>query len=211
MSAPSVLVVDDDPVVREVVAEGLRPEGYDLRFAENGAEALALVHEARPNVIILDLGMPVMGGLEFLSEIKLKPSDPIAVVVLTAYRDAESAGASFAAGVSAFVKKPFTLNELRGAVKNAIAAKEHSALVSQLAVAGAAEGMIQDEISQRLDAIGKYLQEVAGLRSQVGKVVRASIDPEIKELLDLLAAPAPQANVEIDEGEQPTVTGQAGG
>ena len=166
MSAPSVLVVDDDPALREIVAEGLQTEGYEIRFAENGAEALVLVREAQPNVIILDLGMPVMGGLEFLAEINLKPSDPIAVVVLTAMGDAESAGASFDAGVSAFVKKPFTLNELRGAVKNALAAKEHSTLVTQLALAGAAQGAIQDEISQRLDAIGKYLQDVAGLKNK---------------------------------------------
>lgn len=204
MSAPSVLVVDDDPAVREVVAEGLQTEGYDILFAENGAEALVLVREAHPSVIILDLGMPVMGGLEFLSEIKLKPSDPIAVVVLTASGDAESAGASFDAGVSAFVKKPFTLNELRGAVKNAIAAKEHSALVTQLALAGAVQGVIQDEISQRLDAIGKYLQDVAGLKNKLGNMVGASLDPEIRELLSLLAPPGPQAGAEPGDGEQPT-------
>ena len=77
-------------------------------------------------------------------------------------------------------------------------------------MAGAAEGVIQEEIAERLDAIGKYLQEMAGLQTQVGKMARASLEPEIKDLLEALSAPGSQADAQTEEGEQPTVTDPSG-
>ncbi len=67
MSTPRpVLVVDDDRDIREAIADVLRDEGYDVRLAANGREALAdLAHGDRPGLILLDLSMPVMSGTEF--------------------------------------------------------------------------------------------------------------------------------------------------
>ena len=70
MSTPSVLVIDDEDAVREAVAEALKREGYDLVFAGNGQDGLSRIQERTPTVIILDLRMPVMDGLEFLSKIR---------------------------------------------------------------------------------------------------------------------------------------------
>ncbi|MBV9173586.1 MAG: response regulator, partial [Chloroflexi bacterium] len=61
-----VLVVDDEPVIREVVAEALEFEGYAVETATNGAEALAKVRAHAPQAIVLDLMMPVMDGWAFL-------------------------------------------------------------------------------------------------------------------------------------------------
>ena len=161
MSNPTVLVIDDDIAVREAISAGLRREGYDLLFAENGADALDVLKNATPQVVILDLKMPVMDGLEFLSNLQLKPSEAFSVVVLTAHVDDESAEACFNAGISALIKKPFALNELRGAVQTAITNREHSQLFKEMLVERVASDVIRDKISQRLDVLGKYLQELA--------------------------------------------------
>ena len=110
MPNPSLLVVDDDPAVKETVQAGPRLDGCDLMFAGNGSEAITLGGEVFPHVIILDLKMPVMDGLEFLAEIKLEPLDPYSVEVLTAFADDKSVETWYRAGVSAAVKNLFTLN-----------------------------------------------------------------------------------------------------
>ena len=114
MPNPSVPVIDDEPAVRAAVAEDLRREPYELVFAENGKEGLAMVEDSTPIVIILDLGMPVMDGLEFLERIALQPTDPYSVIVLTGHGSAKDIKLCYEAGVSIFLKKPFNLFEVRG-------------------------------------------------------------------------------------------------
>ena len=184
MPNPSVLVIDDDIAVREAISAGLRQEGYDLLFAENGADALDVLKGATPRVVILDLKMPVMDGLEFLSNLQLKPSDPFSVVVLTAHVDDESAAACFEAGISALIKKPFTLNELRGAVQTAIANREHSQLFKEMLIERVAGEVLQDKISQRLDVLGKYLQELAKLQRKTTNTGEMELGFEIDDSLE---------------------------
>ena len=124
MSNPSVLIIDDEPAVREVVVEGLKREGYDFLHAENGKEGLTLAQQHLPTAIILDLRMPVMDGLEFLAKVSLKPSDPCSVIVLTGHGDDAAVKECYDAGVSNFLRKPFKLDEIRGAVKNVMALKQ---------------------------------------------------------------------------------------
>jgi len=184
MSNPSVLVIDDDFAVRLAINAGLRLDGYDLLFAENGTQALEVLKEAVPRVVILDLKMPVMDGLEFLSNLDLKPSDPFSVVVLTAYVDDDSAAACYKAGVSAMVKKPFTLNELRGAVQTAIINREHSRLFRELMIErGISEG-IQNRISQRLDILGRTLQELIQLQGMTSSSGWPELDAEAGDPLE---------------------------
>ncbi len=124
MTDPSVLIIDDESAVREVVVEGLKREGYDFLHAQNGKEGLILAQQHLPTVIILDLRMPVMDGLEFLATVSLKPSDPYSVIVLTGHGDDTAVKECYDAGVSNFLRKPFKLDEIRGAVKNAMAVKQ---------------------------------------------------------------------------------------
>ena len=123
MPKPSVLIIDDEPTVRSVVVEGLKREGYDFFHAENGEEGLTLARDHVPTVIILDLRMPVMDGLEFLAKVSLKPSDPYSVIVLTGHGDEDAVKGCYDAGVINLLRKPFKLHEIRGAVRNAIALK----------------------------------------------------------------------------------------
>lgn len=195
MANPSVLVIDDDIAVREAISAGLRLDGYDLLFAENGADALEVLKGATPRAVILDLKMPVMDGLEFLANIQLKPSDPFSVVVLTAYVDDQSAEACFQAGVSSLIKKPFTLNELRGAVQTAITNSENSHLFNEMLIERVANDVIQDRISRRLEVLGKYLQELAQLQRKATNSGQAVLGSEIGDALELTELDGPQEDV----------------
>jgi CheY-like chemotaxis protein len=106
-----LLVVDDDPGIREVVSEFLSTEGFQVLEARNGREGLELLERARPAAVVLDLMMPVMSGWEFLEEQKSRPQvADIPVIVMTAHNNP---------GIEAHLvlAKPFEMDHLIGAVR----------------------------------------------------------------------------------------------
>ena len=106
-----VLVVDDDPTIRNLVAEVLRDEGYDTVSACNGAEALAEVRSRRPDAVFLDLMMPVMDGREFLRAIRALPNlIDLPVVVMSAAHNAADICSRL--GAQACIPKPFDMDVL---------------------------------------------------------------------------------------------------
>ena len=109
-----VLVVDDEPDIRATVSAMLEIEGYAVAEAVNGAEALAAVEADPPDVILLDMRMPVLDGWGFASEMKRR-GHRIPIVVMTAARDAAHWAAEIAA--TAFVSKPFGYDDLIRAVE----------------------------------------------------------------------------------------------
>ena len=119
-----ILVIDDETVVRDSVRDCLEGERYELIFAENGKEGLQLFFDHNPVLVILDLIMPFMNGVEFLEHIKLSPSGPHTVIVLTAYGKDEDIEKCFNLGVSAFQRKPFNFYELIGLVKHSMELKQ---------------------------------------------------------------------------------------
>ena len=118
----SVLVVDDDPNIRKLILLALKRDGYSFLEAPNGREALDLMRTQRPDVVVLDLMMPVVSGWEVLREreadadLKLIP-----VIVVSANREPEVAKA-VDAGICAFLPKPFDINVLSALVRSCIPA-----------------------------------------------------------------------------------------
>ena len=106
----SVLVVDDDATIRMVVREALEDEGCAVREAADGREALALLDEETPDVIVLDMRMPVLDGWGFAREYRKRPGPHAPIVVLTATRDAAAWAAEVHA--DAVVGKPFEVDGL---------------------------------------------------------------------------------------------------
>ena len=87
----SVLVIDDDPAVHQLLAAALEAEGYDLRFANNGAEGLRLARELKPAVITLDVIMPEMDGYATLAEIQGDPGlRHIPVIMISSFDEMDS-------------------------------------------------------------------------------------------------------------------------
>jgi DNA-binding response OmpR family regulator len=103
-----VLVVDDDQRIVRFISVKLRAAGYDVTAAANGEEALKLTELENPDVMVLDLLMPVMDGIEVLR--RLRPCHELPVIVLTARTDACEDAMSL--GASAFLTKPFNPDDL---------------------------------------------------------------------------------------------------
>jgi DNA-binding response OmpR family regulator len=104
-----ILVVDDDPAIRDVVADILEMSDYRVKTATNGAEALAQIRVEQPAAVLLDLMMPVMDGWEFLRRCRAQAwSAQIPVVVMSAARDVASAAREL--GAQAYLTKPFDMD-----------------------------------------------------------------------------------------------------
>jgi CheY-like chemotaxis protein len=111
-----VLVVDDEPAIRATVTAMLESEGYAVVQATNGAEALVAIESASPDVVLLDMRMPVLDGWGFAAELRRR-GHAVPIVVMTAARDAAHWAAEIAA--AAFVAKPFGFDDLITAVEEA--------------------------------------------------------------------------------------------
>ncbi len=113
-----ILVVDDEEIIRDVLSTLLAAEDYAVDLAQNGSEALELVRDSEYTVVLLDLMMPDMDGLQVLEEFaKLEPS-PV-TVILTAFGSIEKAVKATKLGAFDFITKPFKNDEIVLAVKNA--------------------------------------------------------------------------------------------
>lgn len=113
--AKIVLIVEDDQSIRDVIAIALTSEGFGVRVASNGLQGLEEIERQRPDVILLDMLMPVMNGWEFKNRYLLMSGPYAPIIVLTAAPDA----ASRAAEVNAedYIAKPFDLKNLINLVR----------------------------------------------------------------------------------------------
>jgi len=110
MSAKSILVVEDEPAIAEAVRARLASEGYRVRVADDGPQAIRAAAEERPDLVVLDLMLPGMDGLEVCREIQKK--DWIPVLMLTARTEEADKVAGFAVGADDYLTKPFSMREL---------------------------------------------------------------------------------------------------
>lgn len=120
-SAGKILVVDDEPEVRLVLTEFLESRGYEVAVAESGAEALAMVDAAKPHVVLLDVTMPEMDGIETLK--RLAADNPgLPIIMVTANADVDVTSRLLALGAADYIPKPFDLDYLGQAVSIQVSA-----------------------------------------------------------------------------------------
>jgi two-component system, OmpR family, response regulator MtrA len=114
-----ILVADDDVDVRMLVVLKLESSGHDVVAVENGAEAVERCRALRPDLVVLDLMMPGMNGLEACRAIRADPDvSGTPVILLTARAQAADVDAGLAVGVDAYVTKPFSPRELAARVQS---------------------------------------------------------------------------------------------
>ena len=113
--ASTVLIVEDDPHTVEVVRLYLRRDGHTVLTASNGKDGLRMAQEAAPDLVVLDLMLPEMGGLEVCRELR-KESD-VPIVMLTARAEEEDRVAGFELGADDYVTKPFSPRELAARIR----------------------------------------------------------------------------------------------
>ena len=113
----SILVVDDERAFCDVVTVILESQGYQVQQAHHANDALGLLDETTPDLILTDMMMPEMDGVGLIKRLRETPKwADIPVVVISAYSEPEVQENAFAAGATGFISKPFSASELRSTV-----------------------------------------------------------------------------------------------
>ena len=115
-SADTVLVVDDDPELRAALTRALQLDGYQVSAVGNGAKALEMFPRLRPDVLVLDVMMPYVGGFEVCRRLRAA-GDRTPILVLTARDQVDERVAGLDAGADDYLVKPFALEELRARLR----------------------------------------------------------------------------------------------
>jgi CheY-like chemotaxis protein len=117
VAAARILVVDDDPLLRRLAVKVLAKYGHTVREAVNGREALRSIADERPDLVVLDLEMPEMPGLDVLRELRSAPATlHLPVLILTVSGNEAATSASFEAGATDYLTKPFSIPALTARV-----------------------------------------------------------------------------------------------
>jgi two-component system KDP operon response regulator KdpE len=116
MTSPKILVVDDEPQARRVLRTALVAQGFEVTDASSGEEAIAKLRGEPADIILLDLKMPGMGGIEACREIRASSETP--VIVVSARKSREDRTQAFEAGADGFIAKPFGIEELVACIRS---------------------------------------------------------------------------------------------
>lgn len=171
-----ILVVDDEEVMRNACIQILTRDGHRVRIAENGRQGLAMMKEEAFDIVILDLVMPGLSGMDVLRRVKENFPDLI-VIVITGYATVESAVEAMKEGAYDYIPKPFTPDALRIVVRRAIEKKE-------------------------LILRNLFLQQE--LKNRIGKVEIIGKSKPIQEMLKLVIKVAPSDSTVLITGESGT-------
>lgn len=168
MAKDRILLVDDEEDMLENCARLLRAMGYSPVTAPNGEEGLKIIEEEAPALVLSDLKMPGMGGIEFLHQVKKRYPD-LAVIIFTAFGSIESAVEAIKEGAFDYLPKPFTSDQLKHSVERALKtmelARENLVLKRQLSENFRFENIIGR--SQGIKNVIETIKKIAGTHSNV--------------------------------------------
>ncbi len=157
MSKKRILVVDDEPLMREFIAETLRRKKYDVKAASNGTEALDVLDSWIPDLMVSDIKMPKMNGLELLDKVSQNYSS-VDVIMITAYGTVEDAVHAIKRGAYDYLQKPFTAEELTIKIAKALEFR----------------GLTEENRYLRKELGGKYsFNQIVGVSPKMMKVFEA--------------------------------------
>ncbi len=121
---PTILVVDDEPYMIRLLQHHIQRAGYRMVKATNGREALERIREDKPSLVLMDVMMPELNGLEVLAELrKREETKLLPVIIMTANAQRFTREEAEAAGVSAFLTKPFSPTQLMTEVRRQLEAR----------------------------------------------------------------------------------------
>ena len=182
MSAPDLLVVDDDADVRTSLERGLRLSDFRVRTAADGAAALRAVHEQVPDAVVLDLGMPGMDGVAVVTALRAMGHD-VPVCVLSARDTVDDRVAGLEAGADDYMVKPFALAELVARLRALLRRSTRAAPSGTVAV-----GPLRVDPARRTVTVGTRAVEVSKREFELLLVLveNASIVLTRERLLELV-------------------------
>jgi two-component system phosphate regulon response regulator PhoB len=150
----NILVVEDEPAIRELIAINLRDEGHDVRLASSAEEADAIVREVLPDLIILDWMLPGLSGIDYARRLRgIERTHGIPIIFLTARAQELDKVEGLEAGADDYLTKPFSPRELRARIKAVLRrrAPEHTEDAVEIA------GLHLDPVTHRVLGGGKEL------------------------------------------------------
>ena len=164
----NILIVDDEQSYRQLLSLVFEGDGHTIRTASNGREALELLQDEPADVVISDVRMPDMDGIEMLSSLRETQPD-LGVVLMTAFASVETAREAFKLGADDFIQKPFDVEELKLIVKKTL---EKQALINENRAFKRAQrerGSIKNIVgnSAKMHAIFQMIETVAEVQSTI--------------------------------------------
>lgn len=189
-----VLVIDDEEMIRDACAQALRKEGCVVETAENGETGLAAFESFSPDVVLVDLKMPGMSGLDVLEEIK-KRDPKVVQIVITGFATIALAVDAMKKGAYDFIAKPSTPDEIRAAVdrgleKRRLILESEALRLAQEKIRRNMISLVSHELRAPLAATVQYLEIIlGGMAGQVSEEAMEMIersDQRLREMLDLI-------------------------
>ena len=133
MVKPAILIVEDEPSQREILCYNLEAEGYEVLIAENGEEALLVVDEASPDIILLDWMMPLVSGIEVCRRLKLnRETREIPIIMLSARSEEVDKVRGLETGADDYMIKPYSVIELLARVRGQLRRTRAAAMGQKL-------------------------------------------------------------------------------
>ncbi len=165
----SVLIIDDDPLIRKTLSTHLSKQGFEVSLAENGEEGLVRLAEADPELVLLDIRLPDIDGLEVLRRIRQGPRRRASVVIMTAYDDMKTTVEAVKLGAFEYLVKPLDFLELDLTITKAFQVKKLEEKVDYLVQERQKEYTIDNIIgrSPQMREVFKLIGSVAGSRTNV--------------------------------------------
>ena len=148
MDTPKILIVDDEPALQQALKMALKNEGHDLYFADNGKTGLEMFHDIKPELVFLDLKMPVMDGYQFLQSIEITPESTFTIIAITGHGVDQEIRKCYKLGVDFFLKKPLSMVEICCVARRCIEVKrlkaEREKLITDLQEANETINYLKD-------------------------------------------------------------------
>lgn len=185
-----ILVVDDEPGVRNVLQRVLTQAGYEVATADNGAEALDCVSLGEVNLMLLDIKMPDISGMEVLAKITAEYPD-VGVIMVTAVIDIQVAVEALKLGAYDYITKPFNRDEVVQKVQKAIGKWKHQLKENRQSIQlkekfAEQTKTMQEQFGELVNSLArehKMMLESAAKQGKAGEAMLKELPPELREPL----------------------------
>lgn len=213
MEKAKILIIDDEKLLRWSLEQNLTKEGYVVISAESGMEGLQLLSEDQPDIVLLDINLPDISGINILEKIKKEKKHPI-VIMITAFGDIETAVKAIKLGAYDFVEKPFNLDKLKillsKAVETGSLRQEVSQFKSQLTSQFSMNSIVgqSDQMKEVIALVKKVAQSDASTiflhgesgtgKDLIAKVIHYSSKRSDKPFMDINCTALPETLIESE-------------
>lgn len=162
MRKVKIVVVDDEHLIRWSLEQNLKKQGYDVLTAGNGEDALKIIRDEQPDLVLLDIQLPGISGMQVLEKVK-EFDEEIIVIMVTAHGGLETAVNAMRMGAHDYINKPFNLDEMSIVIKKALETSDLRREVARLRSEHKKQG------PPEIIGCGKHMQNILGMMEKIAK------------------------------------------